>query len=586
MIIVLLSIFLSVGYMGQTFFLEQFYINSKVSTMKHELESFTKAYETGEWDAATLSDKITSFYQSTSSQIVIWRNGILLYYGDEYKIIVEADGERISVPLNNILYGDQGEEMNELGLEEGMEIYMEGSLSGDVFVPSFIQTSEGKEFTNAQSSGPNVMKITGKIVEKNLPSSSNLPITTQMMLLDRAIFQWRSKLDVSTLSEEILVVDYTDSTTGTSNKLFVRPILSDEGDVEEVIFSLISLQPIGEAVEVIRDFYVYIIGILLVFAGLFAFSISKYLAYSFQKINRVTQKMAQLDFSETIEVTSEDEIGSLSKNINQLSKNLKENIEELQVANERLQEDIEKERKLENTRKEFISGVSHELKTPLSIIKSYSEAIKDGITQGNPDYYVDVILQESEKMDVLIVDMLELAKLESGTYAVRQETFSIIELIDDVNYKLMFKMQDKDMDIDVDTVDDYMVVADRSRMEQVFTNFITNAIRYGQESTTIIIRLAKEENQLKISVENEGEPLAPEKMEKLWERFYRADSARTRNSGGTGLGLSIVKNILQLHKVEFGVYNLDNGVAFYFYLPLDVEGKGEEIGNQSIDKDM
>ncbi len=584
-IVLMLTFFLAIGFVGQTFFFEEFYTRSKVANMKHELESFAQSYQKGDWDETTLRNNIATFFQNTNSQMVILDSaGMLHIYGDEYQLVVEVEGEEITVPLTNIVYGGQAETIEELHLAEGMNIYLEGELNNGVLTPTLIQTGDGVLVVN-QGSVASRVSITGTIVDVTLPDDLSLSITTQVMNFTRAILQWWSGADISELSESVMVEEYIDSTTGLSNKLFIRPIMHD-GNIEAIIFTMVSLQPIGEAVEVVRNFYLYIIGILLLISALFAFSLSKYLAYSFQKINRVTKKMAELDFSETIVVTSQDEIGSLSCNINLLSKNLKETIEELQVANEKLQEDIEKERKLENTRKEFISGVSHELKTPLSIIKSYGEAIKDGITKENTDYYVDVMLQEAEKMDILVVDMLELAKLESGTYTVRKEAFSIIDLIDDVNYKLMFKLQDKDMDIDVETEDDYSVLGDRSRIEQVVTNFVTNAIRYGTESSTIIIRLQKDEQQLRISVENKGEPISQDKSEKIWDRFYRVDSARTRSAGGTGLGLSIVKNILQLHKVEFGVENIEDGVAFYFYLPLEVEGEVEENENPSIDKNL
>lgn len=147
------------------------------------------------------------------------------------------------------------------------------------------------------------------------------------------------------------------------------------------------------------------------------------------------------------------------------------------LQNTKLQQDIERERQLEKTRKEFISGVSHELKTPLSVIRSFAEGIKDGVSK-DTTYYTDVILEETENMNRLIVEMLELAKLESGTYKLDMTTFSIGELIQQVYTKLLFSMEEKHLQVNIDVDSSIVVKANRSRIEQVVVNLLSNAIRY------------------------------------------------------------------------------------------------------------
>lgn len=275
--------------------------------------------------------------------------------------------------------------------------------------------------------------------------------------------------------------------------------------------------------------------------------------------------MANFDFTEKLPVSADDEIGGLSSSINTLSVNLKDRIDRLNVANTKLQQDIERERQLEKTRKEFISGVSHELKTPLSVIRSFAEGIKDGVSKDN-NYYTDVILEETENMNRLIVEMLELAKLESGTYKLEMNTFSLGELVQQVYTKLLFSMEEKHLHVEIDANPSIYVEANRNRIEQVVINLLSNAIRYTPDSREIRIRVIENDEKVKVEIENTGNPIPNESLQKIWDRFYRLDASRSRHTGGTGLGLSIVKNILELHHAEYGVYNTDDSVVFYFDL--------------------
>ena len=339
----------------------------------------------------------------------------------------------------------------------------------------------------------------------------------------------------------------------------------ENGKIKEYAFVIASLQPVNEAMLVLKDYYVYALIIVFLVIILLSFYYSKIIVKPLIKINRVTKKMANFDFSEKLPVTADDEIGGLSSSINTLSVNLKDRIDRLNVANTKLQQDIERERQLEKTRKEFISGVSHELKTPLSVIRSFAEGIQDGVSK-DTTYYTNVILEETDNMNRLIVEMLELAKLESGTYKLEMSTFSIGELIQQVYTKLLFSMEEKHLQVDIHADSSLFVKANRSRIEQVVVNLLSNAIRYTPDGEKIHVSVIETEDTVKIEIENTGNPIPEESLEKIWDRFYRLDASRSRHTGGTGLGLSIVKNILDLHHAEYGVYNTTNSVVFYFNL--------------------
>ncbi|MEH7215977.1 sensor histidine kinase, partial [Bacillus toyonensis] len=252
-------------------------------------------------------------------------------------------------------------------------------------------------------------------------------------------------------------------------KLLIKPIKEKDGSVA-YIYAMASLQPVDEAVQMVQDYYIYIIAFVVVLVFLASFYYSKQIAKPLLKINDTTKKIAHLDFTEKIPITSKDEIGDLSKNINTLSNKLHSHIGQLE-------QDIEKERKLEKTRKEFISGVSHELKTPLSIMKSCISILKDGVAEHKKEYYFQAMEREVDKMDTLILDMLELAKFESGTYKMKMDSFYIDTVIEDICEHLSVEIEKKELRVHKN-IGPFEVVANQGRIEQVIVNFITNAIRY------------------------------------------------------------------------------------------------------------
>lgn len=348
----------------------------------------------------------------------------------------------------------------------------------------------------------------------------------------------------------------------------VRSIVSaipDNGK-NEVIFAISSLQPINEASSVIKEFYIYFyigaIILIIILSSLYSNMISKPLIM----LNEAASNMAELDFSKKCDIVREDEIGNLAKTLNFLSENLDEALSSLKEANAKLEDDIEKERLLEKMRKEFVAAVSHELKTPISLIGGYAEGLKDGVFQGDEsEYYLDVILDESQKMANLVADMLDLSQLESGNFKLSKEEFNIDELINSILKKFSTLIKDKNINLQLDLIPRIRINADWTRIEQVITNFITNAIRHTEENGFIRVSIErKEDTEVIIFVENSGAYIPSEEINKIWDNFYKIDKSRTRKMGGTGIGLAIVKNILILHGYKYGVENTEQGVRFYF----------------------
>ncbi|XLP23565.1 sensor histidine kinase [Bacillus toyonensis] len=582
----LFTIIFLLFFLGQSLFLEKFYINKKVKTVQTAFEKFVDNYEKSGKSYEEIRKLKQEFHDKTNAEMqFLDSNGIIKSDTNYYIDVIGPNDKTYSIPLNNILTPEEYNKFENLGLKKDGILSVFGFLHGNIITPMALKTnynqwSNGNINSDMQLIGENPSKnrltnrykqqgittvdFEGVISKLQLPSKAEVRLANDFETL-QAVQSFANTIRQGIFNSNQLIIYPIDAGENLKNRIFVKPII-ENGKITEYAFAIVSLQPVNEAMLVLKDYYVYALIIVFLVIILLSFYYSKIIVKPLIKINRVTKKMANFDFSEKLPVTADDEIGGLSGSINTLSVNLKDRIDRLNVANTKLQQDIERERQLEKTRKEFISGVSHELKTPLSVIRSFAEGIQDGVSK-DTTYYTDVILEETENMNRLIVEMLELAKLESGTYKLEMTTFSIGELIQQVYTKLLFSMEEKQLQVDVDADTSIFVKANRSRIEQVVVNLLSNAIRYTPDGERIKVSVIETEDTVKVEIENTGNPIPEESLEKIWDRFYRLDASRSRHTGGTGLGLSIVKNILDLHHAEYGVYNTNNSVVFYFNLP-------------------
>ncbi|QXM06848.1 sensor histidine kinase [Crassaminicella indica] len=329
-----------------------------------------------------------------------------------------------------------------------------------------------------------------------------------------------------------------------------------------------SVGAIKESVEIAKDFYVYIGMIALVLGTILAHWFSKRFTKPIVELNRVAKYMAKLDFSKKYNVKGKDEIAQLGETMNYLSDRLDHTISELNRANKKLQEDIERERKIDLMRKEFISSVSHELKTPIALIQGYAEGLKENVAdEQSKDFYCEVIIDEAEKMGKMVKDLLELSKMESGNITIDMETFDIYELVEKVYNKYKPIFEEENIHGILEKCDeDLKVIGESSKIEQVLINFINNGINHIGGERNIKLSIKGDNEKVRISVYNTGEHIPEKELQRIWDSFYKLDKARNREYGGTGLGLSIVRGILKLHNSDFGVLNRENGVEFWFEL--------------------
>lgn len=333
----------------------------------------------------------------------------------------------------------------------------------------------------------------------------------------------------------------------------------------EYIFAISSFTPITEASDVMKGIFIYVFigGVILVL--IMAFIYSNMITKPLVKINKAASKMANLDFDEKCNINSEDEIGSIGRSLNFLSNNLNNALNSLKSANEKLKKDIEKEKTLEKMRKEFIAGVSHELKTPVGLIEGYAEGLKDNIVTSKEDreYYLNVIIDEASNMGNLISDMLDLSQLESGNFKLNKMEMDLGDLVWKCYQKYYTIFNEKGIELDINVVN-ANIFADKYRIEQVLNNYINNAMKYVKNKITI--NMVEKEKEVMVQVINDGEKISEDELDKIWDKFYKVDKSRNRKAGGTGLGLSIVKNIIELHHGKYGAANIEEGVEFYFSL--------------------
>lgn len=336
------------------------------------------------------------------------------------------------------------------------------------------------------------------------------------------------------------------------------------------LYIRIPIAPIEESVRISNNTLI-VIGIATVIISAFVASlISKRFTSPILQLNDITKKMAKLDFEQKYRINdSDDEINELGKNINTMSDKLKSTIKQLRETNSELEKDIEEKSKIDEMRKQFISDVSHELKTPIALIQGYAEGLIENVNNDDESrkFYAEVILDESNKMDVLVKQLLELMKLEYGKRKFNDEEFDVVELINEVIRKCNVMLEENQIQVVFDEKKPIYAYADDFYVEQVVTNYFTNAIKHAKEvngKKQIKITIQNVKNKIRVSVFNTGDKIPEEDLTRVWGRFYKIDDSRNRENSGSGIGLSIVKAIQNNYQNEYGVQNLSNGVEFYF----------------------
>lgn len=355
-------------------------------------------------------------------------------------------------------------------------------------------------------------------------------------------------------------------------------LLSSQLDNGYLLYIRIPLTSIEESVKISNNFLYLMAGFTILISAVIVSFVTRKFADPILELNNIAKKMANLDFSHKYRITdADDEINNLGKSINVMSDKLERTIKQLRRTNIELEKDIEEKSKIDEMRKSFISDVSHELKTPIALIQGYSEGLLENVNtdEESRKFYAEVILDETNKMDKLVKQLLELMTIEYGKREFDDKKFNVVELEQQVIIKSQVMLQEKEAKMELVSPEEINVIADDFYIEQVISNYVTNALKHvkevnGENYIKIYNEVNVEKNKVRIKVFNTGDNIKEEDLSRIWNRFFKADESRNRDDGGTGIGLSFVKAIMNNYKNEYGVVNKENGVEFYFDLDLEI----------------
>lgn len=331
-----------------------------------------------------------------------------------------------------------------------------------------------------------------------------------------------------------------------------------------------AFESIRESTKISNRFLLYT-GIFAVVVSVFiAVYVSRRVMNPILELTDISKRMTELEFEVKYKPkgNQRNEIDVLGAHMNEMSATLERAIAELKSANNQLLIDIEKKTKIDHMRKEFLSNVSHELKTPLALISGYAEGLKECINEDpeSRDFYCEVIMDEADKMNRMVKKLLTLNQLESGDEHIVMERFDLTELLLGVLESVRILIEQNDITVTACPDVPVYVWADEFMVEEVITNYLSNAIHYAKGRREISVSYEMRGELVRVCVFNTGDPIPEEDIGKIWNKFYKVDKARTREYGGNGIGLSIVKAVMESFHRECGAMNHPDGVEFWFEL--------------------
>ncbi|OWR28328.1 two-component sensor histidine kinase [Saccharibacillus sp. O23] len=567
-------LFYAIVLAGQILVFPQFYEHRKMTKLERGAEELAAWYEE---DPARFEQGDSSFLTRLRRDDV---NAALTDFdgnnmaNDPFRIqVVRSDGQVLDVSLFYLVVAYRSElERLKLSAGESVRLYGEFGEGGDAktfyaFYLGAADAAEGGREAGERGAQNEAQAITGTLLTKQLPDTSKLSRRMGLLYLVLDEFFPLSDSYRETLEQmKPVELKWIDSFSGNRSGIRIQPVRGADGEIKLLIL-VTSLQEIKETNSALRVFYAYLGAGGLILIVLLSIFYSRIVTRPLLRLNERAENMKNLDFAGEQPPHRSDELGNLSNTLFELSSKLGATLEELSDTNARLTREIEEKKQLEQLQKDFFANASHELKTPISIVRGFAEGMRDGIGAGRQDHYIGVILEESEKMERLVQDMLELLRLDSPAVKLYKSPVLLSELTEQALQKLVYRMREKGLAARIVRQNERTVIVDVGKIEQVVLNLLTNAIRHAEPGSTIEIDVCEEGGRCVYSVHNAGAGIPEAYLSRIWERFFRAEAARDRESGGTGLGLAIVKRILELHDCEYEARNEQGGVTFEVAFP-------------------
>ncbi len=584
--LLLLAFIVSIQLIFQFFFFEKYYIYQKKQQITEEVQKFSNflndELKQGSIERRVIMDYIQKVNVETGIDLSLRSPNLYdgIYIQDymtnsyipitdstnniEYKVILGDFFPEVKVGANDKIYVIGT--MDAYGYIVPSQLYING-----IQVPSYYSSTEILDSSSITFSSPFMSdNIQNQVVSLEGYSSKGVVKDERLSANHNLYFYLSSELMNNILSNSMYTV------TANNSVISSDMIVSSQYFNGNYIVAVSFLTSVNDVVGTMNSYYFIVFLIALLVVVFISLLYSRYMTKPLIQMSYVAKEISKSNFEVKYPVKTTDEIGILGTSLNSISDNLKKSLKDLQISNDRLKEKMDIQKLQEEKRKELIANISHELKTPITIVQGSIEGLQQGIY--SEDVYQD-ILEETTRMNGLVMEMLEISKLESPTFKLNLETFELYGLVLKEMDKLKTLVQEKNLKISIELDEiledeELFVIGDENRIAQVLRNFMTNAIKYTKEGETVKLSIQEIGDSYQFSIENFGVTLNQKDLDNIWDAFYRKEKSRNKKFGGTGLGLYIVKRILELHQSNYGVISTENSVCFYFSL-IKYNEKGE-----------
>lgn len=530
-------------------FIEDLYLLSKRSDMTAAFDRFIEAYE-----AEFLEEDTEAFIEETNATLLVLDkdNQILntsFFDYMSYVVIRSGDDEY------KLLLGDRVDErgflypaFKDFKVGQTLEVYGHRMNGTNIIM---MDTYEYKILWQEE------VNLRGEVISTHLVERDNGVFSNQNEKLLREVslllleagrgFENQEGLNVQ--DEEL--IEFVETETG-----LILTILKSTLEDGSHLYSLFTTEDLSNTFVVLNKYYVILFILQLGFLAGLVLVFSKWITGPIQKLTEESKRIAHLDFSSHVELHTEDELEDLSDSLGLISKNMATNIQ-------RLENEAREKEKSEARMRDLLANLSHEFKTPLSVMSGFLEMLQD--EEADKSYCIETIEEEIDKLNQLTKETLLLCESESYESYHLEEKHLLTDLVSMGAFKHLIEEKNIQVEMKIEPVH---VLCDGAKIQLVINNLISNAIKYSPQGAEIIIWSEINGDRVKLFVENTGVKLDDESLERVWEKYYRGEKSRNKSFGGTGLGLSIVSTILDYHKSDYGVYNKESSVLFYFDLKI------------------
>lgn len=488
------------------------------------------------WRSLPLRYKLCIYFIAFSAAMLVFLWVFQIAFLDTcYTLIRQAQVQRYASQITSGIKSGKSTDsaVSSLSRENEMSVFVYDTGN------SIFEKQYGSEFNNP--SGLRDINMHNVYSYYKLAKDNNGKYISTSSVQEQS-FKFSGIDNIETSADEIPEFGVKERRRHTQNLIYAEIVKISDSD-ERFVLVTAMITPVDIVISTIRVQLIIVSIVFTVVAIILAFLVSRRLSRPLVEINTTIKQLARRNYNVEFKSRGYLEVNELSDTLN--------------ITRRELQ-------KTDNLRQELIANISHDLRTPLTMITGYGEVMRDLPGENTPEN-VQVIIDEANRLTNLVNDMLDLSKLQSGAIELETEQFSITDEIDDIFQRYTKLREQEGYNISFKHDKNVYVNADRIKLGQVIYNFINNAINHCGEDKTVIVTQKVTDKRVRVEVEDHGEGIPEDKLEYIWDRYYKVDKEHKRGVIGTGLGLSIVKNILDLHGARYGVKSkLGSGSTFWF----------------------